>query len=229
MEIEHINDDTIRVRIGNEDLEERGYTFLDLLGNQNQIESFFYNILEEVDLDDEFQKSDAVTFQVMPSKEGLDLLISKSADMHENFMSNWDYTEFRGDVPEEHKDYSRFESKKRRNTTFEEDIDENREESNQQEFVVEFTDFEQIILLAQTFQIDLGFSTLYEYKGKYYIEFHLLNDEESLLTPKEERAIILEYGVEASISAEVLAEYGNLLIKNEVLQEVLYYFGEKEE
>ena len=45
MEMEHINENTIRVIIENEDLAERGITFLDLLGNHREIESFFYSIL----------------------------------------------------------------------------------------------------------------------------------------------------------------------------------------
>src|SRR5690554_7660386 len=83
MEIEHINDDTIRIVIENTDLEERGITFLDLLGNQKQIEKFFYSILEEVDIDEEFQESEAVTFQVMPNNNGLELFISKGANFKE--------------------------------------------------------------------------------------------------------------------------------------------------
>ena len=90
MEIEHINEDTIRVRIENSDLEARGYTFLDLLGNQKQIETFFYSILEEVDIDEEFQESDAVTFQIMPNRNGLELFISKNADMHDNLFAHMD-------------------------------------------------------------------------------------------------------------------------------------------
>ena len=78
MDMERINDNTIRVSIGNEDLEERGITFLDLLGNQKQIESFFYSILEEVDVDEQFQETDSVTFQVLPNQDGLELFISKN-------------------------------------------------------------------------------------------------------------------------------------------------------
>ena len=78
MEMERINDNTIRVSIGNEDLAERGITFLDLLGNQKQIESFFYSILEEVDVDEQFQETDSVTFQVLPNQDGLELFISKN-------------------------------------------------------------------------------------------------------------------------------------------------------
>ena len=45
MEMEHINENTIRVMIGSDDLAERGITFLDLLGNHREIEYFFYSIL----------------------------------------------------------------------------------------------------------------------------------------------------------------------------------------
>ncbi len=63
MEMEHINENTIRVLIGHEDLEERGVSFLDLLGNHKEIENFFYSILEEVDIEEEFRGSEAVTFK----------------------------------------------------------------------------------------------------------------------------------------------------------------------
>ncbi len=77
MEMERINENTIRVLIGNDDLTQRGITVLDLLGNHKQIESFFYSILEEVDVDHQFQETDAVTFQVLPNRNGLELFISK--------------------------------------------------------------------------------------------------------------------------------------------------------
>lgn len=62
MEMEHINENTIRVLIGHEDLEERAFHF-DLLGNHKEIENFFYSILEEVDIEEEFRGSEAVTFK----------------------------------------------------------------------------------------------------------------------------------------------------------------------
>ena len=41
MEVEHVNENMIRVFLANHDLEERGVDVLDLLGNRKQIESFF--------------------------------------------------------------------------------------------------------------------------------------------------------------------------------------------
>ena len=46
MEMERINEDTIKVLIMPEDLEERGINFLELISNHARIEQFFYSILE---------------------------------------------------------------------------------------------------------------------------------------------------------------------------------------
>lgn len=226
MEIEHINDDTIRVRIENADLEARGYTFLDLLGNQKQIESFFYSILEEVDIDDEFQQSDAVTFQVMPSRNGLELFISKNADIHENFLSGSDFNDY--DSSNSNRDYSRFENNRKSygKQSDEEDMYDNYEsESDSYEFVVEFKYFEQIIQLARVFKSDTGLSSLYQFDGKYYVEFFLINDEFSLRTPQEDQAIVLEYGEESSINSDVLSEHGKLLIEDVALETIDHHFN----
>lgn len=86
MEMEKINDNTIRVLLENEDLTERGITVLDLLGNQSEIESFFFSILDEVDKDHEFRNNEAVTFQLMPNRNGLELLITKVIRVRTNLL-----------------------------------------------------------------------------------------------------------------------------------------------
>ena len=78
MEMERINEDTIRVVVTNDDLAERSISVIDLLGNQEEIERFFYNILEEVDVEHDFENNEAVTFQVLPNRNGLELFISKN-------------------------------------------------------------------------------------------------------------------------------------------------------
>ncbi|HBG91548.1 MAG TPA: adaptor protein MecA, partial [Lactobacillus acetotolerans] len=77
MQVNHIDENTIRVRINKEELAQRGLKVLDLLGDKNKIQHFFYSILDEVDTDHTFTKNAPVTFQVMPNNGGLDLLITK--------------------------------------------------------------------------------------------------------------------------------------------------------
>ena len=77
MEMEKINENTLRVKLEKEDLAERGISILDLIGNQHDAEQFFYNILDEVDVDHEFRDNGAVTFQLVPSGNGVELFITK--------------------------------------------------------------------------------------------------------------------------------------------------------
>ena len=228
MEVEHINDDTIRVRIENADLEARGYTFLDLLGNQKQIETFFYSILEEGDIDEEFQESDAVTFQVMPSKNGLELFISKSADVHEDFLAGADFNGY-DDMPST-EDYRRFDEMRRGKKSKDEVIDADeptvadKKKPDNQNLVIEFKFFEQVIQLAKIFQTESGFSSLYQFNGMYYLVVKFMNDEFSLRTPKEETAMVLEYGEKSQVSPEILLEHGKLLIEEVALETIRYHF-----
>lgn len=225
MEIEHINEDTIRVRIENSDLEARGYTFLDLLGNQKHIETFFYSILEEVDIDEEFQESDAVTFQIMPNRNGLELFISKNTDMHDNLFSNIDFNEFNEfDESQSNQEPRSFDNKRNSRKTNEEHAEASSSDSENHKLVVEFTYFEQLIELARFFQIEAGFSSLYQFDKKYYLELSFLNDEFSLRTPQEEKAIVLEFGLESKLSPLVLMEHGKLIIEDVALETVRHYF-----
>lgn len=77
MEMEYINENTIRVFIETEDLIERGISFMDIMSNQHEVEHFFMTVLEEVDVSKKFQHTEAITFQVMPKRNGIDLYISK--------------------------------------------------------------------------------------------------------------------------------------------------------
>ncbi len=217
MEIEHINEDTIRVRINNTDLEARGYTFLDLLGNQEQIEEFFYAILEEVDLDNEFKESEAVTFQVVPTPNGLELLISKNPDIHETITTNTELTDLISDTEEAEE----IEELEEDAESIETDI---KWEAEDKDIVIEFNHFEHIIQLAQAVEEVNGFSSLYQYNEKYYLDFQLIRDDYSLRTFEEKIAMVLEYGAESKLNRDILAEHADLLIEDHALETIYHYF-----
>ena len=220
MEIEHIDEDTIRVRIKNADLEARGYTFLDLLGNQQQIEEFFYTILEEVDLDNQFKDSEAVTFQVMPNPTGLELLISKDSEVHEDLVSNVEFENFDElfleQELEELEEIEELEDEEM-NIEF-----ESREEEH--EVVIEFNNFEQMIQLAQNLKAISGFSSLYQLNKKYYIDFRLVQDDFSFRSFDENIAVILEYGIKSKLTSDILSEHADLLIEDNAFSTIYHYF-----
>lgn len=219
MEIEHINDDTIRVKIENNDLEERGITFLDLLGNQKQIENFFYSILEEVDIDEEFQDSEAVTFQVMPNSTGLELFISKGAQFREEMLEG---LEEDGVL-----DSTRFSQYDKNNAKQEDDVEEylNNEDTKTKEVVIVFQNIEQVILMAEEFYMESGASHLYKYKENYYLHLIFFVEEMDRKTSEEEIAFALEYGERSRVNAEILDEYAKKLMETNALELVRHYFN----
>lgn len=218
MEIEHINEDTIRVKIENTDLEERGITFLDLLGNQKQIESFFYSILEEVDIDEEFQESDAVTFQVMPNNNGLELFISKGAQFRDELNSNIEESSMVDPV-------KMFNEKLSQNTK-EDGVEEymNAQDTKTKEVVFVFQNFEQVIMMAQEYYLESGLSNLYKFKDQYYLHLVFFVEEMTFKTVDEEVAQALEFGEKSTISGEVLDEYAEKIMETSALELIRHYF-----
>lgn len=217
MEMENINENTIRVTIESSDLEERGITFLDLLGNQKQIESFFYSILEEVDVDNQFLETDAITFQVLPKGSGLELFISKgNSDETSEFDENdFDAAEHMIDIINQHSE--NMDELKSEPHLIEKDL-------GILEMVVKFKDFEDFIEASKRFYLESGHTSLYHYQGAYYlaIEFHI--DEMVDTNLDNQIAIVTEFGDEVTISAEVLSEYGKLIMHQDALENARHYF-----
>ena len=168
MEMEHINENTIRVLIKSEDLAARGITFLDLLGNHNEIENFFYSILEEVDIDEEFKGSEAVTFQVLPKGDGLELFISKNLPPEgmENFDDMSDgSTEDITDMLKKHVASQLQET-------------ESQPELGNR-FIFELNSFEAMVQLASEVYLDSVTTNLYQMNDRYYLEVQFMDRHRS--------------------------------------------------
>src|SRR5699024_5034658 len=223
MEIEHINDDTIRVTIDNSDLMNRGITFLDLLGNEKQIESFFYGILEEVDLNDDFKDSDSVTFQVMPKNNGLELFISKGANVDEDIINS---------IARESKQLSSNEKKKSKGEDSEDskvindilgqleddsNLDDNHNEKTSS-MIVAFDNIEKLLILVTDLDDEFIDSVLYHQNSIYYL---YLEFEDLYRTTEVYRKLLFakvkEYREESPVSVDVLEEHADVIIEENAL------------
>lgn len=218
MEMENINENTIRVLIENSDLEERGITFLDLLGNQKQIESFFYSILEEVDVDNQFHESDAITFQVLPNGNGLELFISRGMNGDE------DYENVNGSSQLEHvvdyikKQTKNFNEREKKASDMDED------DMAPVEVVFKFQTFDDFLELAKRMFLESGISSLYYYDKHYYLAVVYFIDEMTETNLDNEILKALEFAEESDIATEVLSEYGKLVIQDNALEVARHYF-----
>ena len=242
MEMERINDDTIRVLIGNDDLNERGIRVLDLLGNHKQIESFFYSILEEVDVDHQFQDNDAVTFQVLPNRNGLELFISKNSENLQDTIAKATQSPNQSDYQNTQDDVSDYLKRKLMQTDTDNsdqaqgvqhnptkdtnDLDPYIDDPDTptKEYVLQFDSFEDVIALAQIFRPEGLASNLFKYRDTYYLELVFFVDQSSTGTIKDDVAVALEYGNLAKVTADVLLEHGEKIMSNAALETIRHYF-----
>lgn len=224
MEMERINDNTIRVSIGNEDLAERGITFLDLLGNQKQIESFFYSILEEVDVDEQFQETDSVTFQVLPNQDGLELFISKNLPlddmesiegMEDNLLGD-SFSNFLKEHIASHD--------KEKEELIDEEIDMVHYGESIQEAVFRLDNFEALIVLARNIKLHNVLTYLYQFKDEYYLRVSFFSDEKSEGQMKNDYSQIYEYAHRTNVTTDILEEYGEMIMERNALELTRYYF-----
>lgn len=213
MEMEHINENTIRVLIKSEDLAARGITFLDLLGNHNEIENFFYSILEEVDIDEEFKGSDAVTFQVLPKGDGLELFISKNLPPEgmENFDDMSDgSTEDITDMLKKHVASQLQET-------------ESQPELGNR-FIFELNSFEAMVQLASEVYLDSVTTNLYQMNDRYYLEVQFMDNDTTDIEVENALAYLMEFANRTQVTSEVLAEYGKIIMEHDALELTRYYF-----
>lgn len=226
MEMEHINENTIRVLIESTDLEERGITFLDLLGNHKQIEDFFYSILEEVDVDEKFHESDAITFQVLPSGNGLELFISKGGPLSEEI----DFSSSSGDFEEnEFSKLIKNQLMKDGQEVEEEDDedDEDLSESSQltQEFVLRFHEFEDMVSLSKQLYLENATSRLYWYKNGYFLHLIFFTEETTERSVEDQITVALEFSQRTPVTPGILIEHGKVIMEDNVLELSRFYFN----
>jgi adapter protein MecA 1/2 len=237
MEMERINENTIRVLIGNDDLTQRGITVLDLLGNHKQIESFFYSILEEVDVDHQFQETDAVTFQVLPNRNGLELFISKGG-ADDDATETEDESDGQNVEMVNEDEVPDFLKKQLMQT----DGDTNQDKSTAKSdgktspvtktsplhtTVLRLHSFDDMISIAEVLKFSDATSNLYHYKNDYYLELVFRVNETSPESVKDELAVAYEYAEKTKITADVLDEHGKKIMAQSALQLTRRYFTEK--
>ena len=213
MEVEHVNENMIRVFLANHDLEERGVDVLDLLGNRKQIESFFYSILEEVDTDHKFSKDQAVTFQVMPNTKGLELLITKIPSEMDDKTTDFN-------LLDEDSAKTEVEAKATEDTA----DSATSSTAKQQVILVSFDQFEDFVDLSRNLVLEAGQSDLYQYQGRFYLKLTLFVDELRNLNVDDIQAIAAEYGNLETQAPETIAEFGQEVMSQTALELARYYF-----
>lgn len=78
MEIERINEDTIKFYISYLDLEERGFNQEDVWYDREKSEELFWDMMDELKYEEEFSPEGPLWIQVQALKHGLEVFVTKA-------------------------------------------------------------------------------------------------------------------------------------------------------
>lgn len=241
MEIHRIDENTIRVQLSREELEDRGVNGLDMLSDRHKIQDFFYSILSEIDTDHDFAHNEPVSFQVMPNNGGLDLLISKAKDGGINSLQKMLSGEMDSDAePASQPTQPGFfdldnnnNSKHQQNvakvnqgfSSYDDEDDEENGHRKNMNHAYAFNDLGTVIELADNLRANDIASSLYYQRGKYFMELAFLTEEYSELKPTDAWAIANEYGIKINEKEmNSVKEVGKCLFRQDALGNIRHYF-----
>ena len=202
MEMERINDDTILVRIENEDLQE-----------------FFHSILVEMDVIDQFEDSEGMSFQVMPNPEGIELYVTKYVEKKDIEADSERFVRNLVDTIQHSLGHRMGKPKKEKKV---EAPVEKEKTLEPLDCTVFFDSFEDFVQLAKMYPYNVQKSSLYRYSNYYFL--HVYQDVFGGEDFTADLALLREFGEFSRVSWEVVQEYGEVMMKEKAIETAKKYF-----
>jgi len=220
MEIERINENTVKFYISYIDIEERGFDREEIWYNRERSEELFWEMMDEIHQEDDFVPEGPLWIQIQALDKGLEVLVTKA-------QLSKDGQKLELPIPEEKLKEFPIDQK------IEEFLDQHfqikqydKAEDDPYEFILLFKDFEDLLPLSKKQGLLENIETkLFSYENKYYLftKFPEENFDEDLI--EDALSIILEYGTESSYTVYRLEEYGNKIIDGNVFATLNQYFN----
>ena len=223
MEIERINENTIKFYISYMDIEDLGYEREEIWYNRERSEQLFWHMMDEVNHKEDFNPDGPLWIQVQAMEKGLEIIVTKAKISKQGDHYGLDSSDETDLDDENIEDILE--------DTFGKSVDEKEDAEELHEdkmwVTVDFDDFEHAIQLSHFMKSDYEIQgeTLYHYNDKYYlyVEFseEVLDDDqiqENLISK------IMEFANDSNISLHVLEEYGKKIIENNTFATLSTHF-----
>lgn len=225
MEIERINENTIKFYISYIDIEDRGFEREEIWYNRERSEQLFWQMMEELNYKEDFTFEGPLWIQVQALEKGLEVIVTKA-----QLSQNGENVEIpiEGnktiDIPVEDRIENMLDQK------FGHNQDEDEELINDDDgvmwIVVSFEDFEDAIQLSHAFSVNMEHieDTLYHYDGSYYLYVEFTHDIFNDVEQENVICQILEFANESDVSIHMIEEYGKTIFKQHALSQVRTHF-----
>src|SRR5690625_3231365 len=225
MEIERINENTVKFYISYIDIEDRGFKREDIWYNRERSEQLFWQMMEELNYKEDFAVEGPLWIQVQALEKGLEVIVTRA-----QVSKNGETLDlFTGSDSPNMADHERIENLLENKG--EDERDENTEEfidvlDENFSIIVRFIEFEDVIQLSHSLNevADDITDTLFHYKDKYYLYMEFSQDIFDDDDQEDIISLVFEYAHDCETTLSVLEEYGKIIFENQTFSQVRSFF-----
>lgn len=217
MEIERVNDSTIKFFITYNDIEARGFDRDEIWYNRERGEELFFDMISEAHDREEFELEGPLWIQVQALDRGLEIIVTRGQIADGNVKLEIPISKHKGHGLPLDENLAKLLDEQFVGH-FEEDDDE------ELELVIGFSDFEDIVSLSHTFSGTEFENSLHFFEGKYYL--HVVFDNAKYNEDEQDDMLsrILEFGFESEVSIYRIEEYGKKVMENSAMKTIREHF-----
>jgi adapter protein MecA 1/2 len=221
MEMERINEHTVKFYISYVDIEERGFDREEIWYNRERSEELFWEMMDEVHSEGDFSLEGPLWIQVQALDKGLEVLVtkaqlSKDGSKLELPLPEEKLREFPVDEKIEELLDHHFHVERENDLLLDED-----EETLH--FTISFKDIEDLISLAHRADFTNVKNRLFQFEGRYYL-FVEFDEDYTEHEIDNWLSLLLEYGTDSQLTIYRLEEYGKEIIHENALATLAKHF-----
>lgn len=216
MDIERINDNTLKLFITYRDIEDRGYSREEIWYNRSKGEELFWDVMAEVNTDDYFDLEGPIWIHVNASEQGLEVIVTR-ANMSNDGESLTNSFEDNQDIAAQLREMEETLLETMEN-------EDNEESTNLVSARYKFKDIDELIPVAKRLVTYGAASSLYKLDNEYYLSV----DFSEMADTYERRnaiAILREYLQPTKLTIHRIEEYGQLIMPEDCFETVIQYFA----
>ncbi|ATP39122.1 adaptor protein MecA [Solibacillus sp. R5-41] len=215
MDIERINENTLKLFITYSDIEDRGYSREEIWYNRAKGEELFWDVIGEVNTEDYFDLEGPIWIHINASEVGLEVVVTRASVNNDS-----DASSMVGPFEESHDIADQL-------TDMEEALFNSLGKSSKDEEPIEnarfrFKDIDELVPLARRASLFGVKSALYQCEGYYYLFVDLFDLDQQ--EAKNIIALCSEYLSASKMTIHRLVEYGEVIIPEDCFETVTTYF-----
>ncbi|MCM3711189.1 adaptor protein MecA [Sporosarcina luteola] len=217
MEIERINDNTVKFYLSYIDIEERGFTREEVWYNRDKSEELFWEMMDEINDETEFEVEGPLWIQVHAMNNGIEVTVTRAQ------ITDSDESDAQLSMDDARKTFEPDPSIFADSEQLMNELNDDPVVWTSDMFV--FEEFENLIPLSNIIPPYAVESSLYSFENKFYL--YVIYDESKMDDDDKSDfcSLISEYGSLSQVTIHRLEEYGKVIMESDVLDTVKKYFG----